>query len=138
MQRLKRCQGKSEKYGSGIRRIVEYFAKAQLPQPEFRNISEGFMVTVFSNNHYSSKAEISSQVGDKVGDKVGEFITKNQSLILNNIQSNPNITAQELALIAGISKRKIEENLSKLKKLNKLKRIGPAKGGHWEIVKSEK
>jgi ATP-dependent DNA helicase RecG len=34
----------------------------------------------------------------------------------------------------GISQRKVEENLAKLKILGKLKRIGPAKGGHWEVL----
>ena len=39
--------GLIEKYGSGIRRIVDYFKAENLPVPEFRNISEGFMVTIF-------------------------------------------------------------------------------------------
>jgi ATP-dependent DNA helicase RecG len=34
----------------------------------------------------------------------------------------------------GISKRKIEENIRKLKKLGFLKRIGSTKGGHWEVA----
>jgi ATP-dependent DNA helicase RecG len=40
--------GLIEKYGSGIQRILNYFSVAGLPVPEFRNISDGFMVTVFS------------------------------------------------------------------------------------------
>jgi len=36
-----------EKYGSGIQRIVNYFKAENLPVPEFKNISDGFMVTVF-------------------------------------------------------------------------------------------
>jgi ATP-dependent DNA helicase RecG len=34
----------------------------------------------------------------------------------------------------GISQRKIKENIAKLKERGYLKRIGPAKGGHWEII----
>jgi len=30
--------GLIEKYGSGIRRIIDYFRRANLSQPEFRNI----------------------------------------------------------------------------------------------------
>lgn len=41
--------GLIEKYGSGIRRIIEHFDKAGLPGPDFRNISDGFMVTVFAD-----------------------------------------------------------------------------------------
>jgi ATP-dependent DNA helicase RecG len=40
-----------------------------------------------------------------------------------------------LAIIVGISERKIRENIKKLKSKGFLKRIGPDKGGHWEIDK---
>jgi ATP-dependent DNA helicase RecG len=46
---------------------------------------------------------------------------------------NPNISARDLSDIIGISQRKIEENISKLKKKEILKRIGSAKGGYWKI-----
>jgi ATP-dependent DNA helicase RecG len=65
--------GLIEKYGSGIRRIVEYFAEAKLPHPKFRNISDGFMVTVFA-----LKETNVTNVTDKVTDKV----TDNQIKIL--------------------------------------------------------
>ena len=41
--------GLIEKYGSGIKRIIEHFEIEKLPAPEFKNISDGFMVTVFSS-----------------------------------------------------------------------------------------
>ena len=47
---------------------------------------------------------------------------------------NPNISVRDLSDIIGISKRKIEENISKLKKKGLIKRIGPAKGGYWEVI----
>jgi len=34
----------------------------------------------------------------------------------------------------GISEDGIKFNLSKLKKENKIRRVGPDKGGHWEII----
>jgi len=40
-----------------------------------------------------------------------------------------------LSETVGISSRKIEENIRKLKAQGVLKRIGPAKGGYWEIIK---
>ena len=33
-----------------------------------------------------------------------------------------------------ISQRKIKENISKLKDKGLIKRIGPDKGGHWEVL----
>ena len=78
--------------------------------------------------------KLGEKVGKRVGDKVGENLTENQSLIIKNMVKNPNILARDLSDIICISKRKIEENISKLKKKVILERIGPAKGGHWKVV----
>jgi len=34
-----------------------------------------------------------------------------------------------------MSKKNVKENLRKIKEKNLLKRIGPAKGGYWEVTK---
>ena len=67
-------------------------------------------------------------------EKVTEKVTENQKKILNNISRNRFVTVKKLSKIVGISERKIKENISKLKQKKLLKRIGPAKGGHWEVV----
>jgi len=69
----------------------------------------------------------------KVGNKVGKILTENQLKMIENIENNPKISAAKLSDIVGISKRKIEENLAKLKELNILQRIGGTRG-HWEII----
>jgi predicted HTH transcriptional regulator len=45
-----------------------------------------------------------------------------------------NISIPEMAETIGISERSIERNIESLKKKGLLKRIGPAKGGHWQII----
>ena len=50
------------------------------------------------------------------------------------MRRNPYISAREIAEIINISDRKTETNIAKLKKMDLIKRIGPAKGGYWEIV----
>ncbi len=39
-----------EKYGSGIKRIVNYFIESGLPKPTFQNQSNGFLVTVYGKD----------------------------------------------------------------------------------------
>lgn len=73
-------------------------------------------------------------LGEKVGEKVGENLTDNQKLILELLLRDPYMAARELAHHVGISSRKIEQNIAKLKERGILKRIGPAKGGHWEVL----
>lgn len=114
-----------EKYGSGIRRILDYFRKEKQKLPLFGNISDGFMVTVFS---------------DKVGDKVGEekevvYLSTNQHRILELLTMNSRLSATELSENLGISKRKIETNLAVLKSKGFLERIGSPKSGYWKINK---
>ena len=66
--------------------------------------------------------------------RVGESLTENQEKIIQAIIDNPKISAVKISEFVGISSRKVEENISKLKSLNVLKRVGGAKGGHWEII----
>ena len=45
------------------------------------------------------------------------------------------IVEQELAESVGLTDDGVKYNLAKLVKQGKIKRIGPDKGGHWEIIK---
>jgi ATP-dependent DNA helicase RecG len=78
--------------------------------------------------------KVGIKVGDRVGIKVGIKLTANQERILEILAQQPRMTAPELAEIIGISKRKIEQNVASLKKSGRLRRIGPRKTGHWEVV----
>jgi len=67
-------------------------------------------------------------------EKIVEKTTrKTVEKILGAIKSNPKITQNELVEITGLTRRGIEWNLAKLKEKGIIKRIGPARGGHWKI-----
>jgi len=53
--------------------------------------------------------------------------------ILTFITVNRFINAAEIARVIGITSRTIERALAKLRVSGKIKRIGPDKGGHWEV-----
>lgn len=59
---------------------------------------------------------------------------KSSQKILELVSRNPKITTTELAEILSISRRAIAKQISNLKEGNKLRRIGPDKGGHWEVI----
>lgn len=42
-------------------------------------------------------------------------------------------SARHIACILGLSSRAVEMQLAKLKQDGRLKRVGPKKGGHWEV-----
>ncbi|MBD3795784.1 MAG: HTH domain-containing protein [Epsilonproteobacteria bacterium] len=72
------------------------------------------------------------KVGNEVGNKVGN-LSPNQQKIVEQIKLDNKISATKLSQILGISKRKIEENLAKLKDMKAIDRVGRTRGV-WEVV----
>jgi len=75
--------------------------------------------------------KFNNEVGNTVGNKVGN-LTDNQIMIIELMKVNSKISAKKLAEEVGISIRKIEENISKLKKLDIINRVGGTRG-YWEV-----
>jgi len=75
--------------------------------------------------------EAIEKVGNTVGSKVGN-LTENQQTIIRSMKDNPKVSAAMLAEIVGISKRKVEENVAKLKKMGLIERVGGTRG-YWEV-----
>ena len=46
---------------------------------------------------------------------------------------NKYISKKEISEKIGISTTAVDKNIAKLKEKGIIKRIGPAKGGHWEV-----
>ena len=57
----------------------------------------------------------------------------NQEKIVALIEKDEQVTAKSISETIGISLRKVEENIRKLKKMEKIKRVGSDRNGHWEI-----
>ena len=53
--------------------------------------------------------------------------------IISEIQSNARITIQALAEICGKNRDTIRVHLRNMQQKGLVKRVGPDKGGHWEI-----
>ena len=51
------------------------------------------------------------------------------------MRDDSQVTILEMAKRLGITTRAIEKQIFNLKKDGKVKRIGGAKGGHWEVMK---
>jgi hypothetical protein len=64
----------------------------------------------------------------------GESSGETGARILLLLAQSPTLTAPELAQRLGLSTRAVEKQLAKLKAQNRLRRVGPHKGGHWEVL----
>lgn len=79
--------------------------------------------TVVSSEKSSGKAEVGSEKKQKSSEKILVMISKSST-----------ITTEQMAARLGITPRAVEKHLSNLKAKGLLRRVGPDKGGHWEIV----
>jgi len=126
-----------EKYGSGFIRIRKELKEYPTMTFDCREMGEGFLVEVkYDKQKISTKTE--PEVVEKVVEKVVDSLSLNQRKILTLLMTNPEFSARKIADIVGISHRKTQENIKKLKDLGILKRIGPAKGGRWEVLDGDK
>src|SRR3989304_9082555 len=60
-----KAAGLIERYGSGINRILNAFKDYGLPPPEFKEMTPGFMVTV-----YKKTEQVTPQVTEQVGTRL--------------------------------------------------------------------
>lgn len=111
----------TEKWGRGIKLIL-----SKEPGTIFKEIGNHF-IAVFRRKEETREK--------KVTEKVTERVTENQKRILSEITRNVFVSAVKLSAVVGISERKIKENIKKLKRKGALRRVGPDKGGHWEVLK---
>jgi len=106
-----------EKYGSGIKRVLDLFRERGLNRPQFRELQNGFDVVVFSGKT-TQKTTQKKSLRDRI-----LAIAKNKS----------HATRTEFALELGISENTVKEYLAKLKLEGLLERTGPDKGGYWKV-----
>jgi Fic family protein len=59
---------------------------------------------------------------------------KSSQKIMGVMKSMPDVTLAELANATGLSVAGVKKNIRKLKDANLIRRVGPDKGGHWEVV----
>ena len=59
---------------------------------------------------------------------------KTTQKILGVLAKKPNATRDDLAKATGLSVDGIKWNLNKLKESGKIRRVGPDRGGYWEIL----
>ncbi len=74
---------------------------------------------------------------NKTAAKTGlvEGLVESQKEILRFMQDDPQISKREIAQRLGISTTAVDKNITQLKNKGLLMRVGPDKGGHWEVVK---
>jgi ATP-dependent DNA helicase RecG len=131
---------KVERLGTGIKRMKNAMKEAKLASPKIE--SDMFFTLTLQRPGYrykKAKGSVKSSVKGSVKSSVKGSVkssVKSSVKILRAIRDDKFITTTKLAEIIGISKRAVEKQIAKLKSEGKLKRVGSARGGHWEVINS--
>ena len=104
--------------GSGIKRALEDW-----PEIDFSDDRDGclFTATVHRKELVGSAEPAASS-------------EKSSEKILGLLKVNPQLSAREIADLIGITQRAVEKQISKPRDENRIRRVGPDKGGHWEVI----
>jgi ATP-dependent DNA helicase RecG len=114
-----------EHVSSGIKRIRDALTAENHPVPLIEADERWFSVT------FRRKEATSEKTSEKGSQKSSQ---KSSQKIIAYMQKEPEITIEELSIRIGISDRAVKKHIAKLQEIGKLKRIGPDKGGHWEVL----
>ena len=118
----------SENIGNGFYKMITGWKSYYKIEPEIKGSFDWYKITfpVIQTERVES--------GEKVGRKWGENLSKTEIQILEIISADKFVTINQIADQAKLGTTAIENNIAKLKEKRLLKRVGPAKGGHWEII----
>ena len=131
--------GDIESWGRGIDKVRAACRQSGTEFPAFRFESTGLVV--FFKSRVPTEASLAASdnarsavsSGEKWGEKWGEQLGKHALPILKLIAENNRITIVSLSKATGLSTSGVEKIINRLKEHGLLRRIGPAKGGHWEV-----
>jgi len=141
--------GEIESWGRGIQRIFEACQQGGAPDPVLRlsghdlwtefpyspdyleAIGEGSVETTVKTSVKKRINKLDEQLHEKLDEKLG----KNRAKIIRRLRQNPKMTVIALSQHLEISRNAVYNNIKILNETGWIQRIGPAKGGHWEVLK---
>ena len=118
----------AEKAGSGLVRMDNAMKNYNLPKPVIEADKNWFSITFARPDLQGGRK------GGQISSRKGGQISERQKQLLHAIAGNPFISRRELSAIMNIQPSAVQKHLEKLKKLGILKRVGPDRGGHWELI----
>ena len=140
IQNMLRMVGYGENLGSGFPLILDAWKQAGLDTPVLNNKLELDMVelvlplSAISENESNTTIEITPSTENEDREKSRE---KSRGQIIPIMRESPSITQTELSEYLQISVKAVEKQLKNLREEGIIRRVGPDKGGYWEVIQSD-
>ncbi len=87
---------------------------------------------VFGNN--GERTQCGKRGGGKSSVKSSVKKLSSAEKIVAYLRTTPTASAHELSIVVNLTVRAVEKNLRTLRESGRLRRVGPDKGGHWEVI----
>jgi ATP-dependent DNA helicase RecG len=129
-------RGIIETWGRGTLTIARLMREAG-HEPPTVSVREGAVVVTFGLPMETTGKTTGKRQGnarETPGETPGKTPGKTPGMILGLLRSEPGLSVPELAARIGKSDRAIERAIRKLREAGRLVRVGPDKGGHWQVI----
>ena len=126
-------RGIIETWGRGTLKIARLMREREL-EPPVVTVREGAVVVTLrlpAPVETPLNATGKGQTPEKTPEK---RLEKTPEAILGLFREAPNLSAAEVASRLGRSESAVHRAIRKLRKSGRLRRIGPDKGGHWQVI----
>jgi len=125
-----------ERVGTGIKRIRDS-CEMNKNKVEFRPSENYFFVEIFPSKEFEKIGEEKESGGLNVPEKSQKSprkVPEKYQEIIELLKENPYLSRKEISLKLGMGEETIQSRLRKLVKDGLIERVGPDKGGYWEVL----
>ena len=120
-----------KEFGEGFDRICREQEANGANVPSFR--TDEFILKIMVPK---VAEKVTINVTEKVNatENVIDASQKTSQKIIDLIKEDPYISTSKMAEIIGVDRRNIARNIKKLQEQGVVRRVGPDKGGFWEVI----
>ena len=130
-------RGIIETWGRGTLKIARLMHERGLAPPTMA-VRAGAVVVTFQVSVTEKTLEKTlektpekAKTREKMSEKMSE---KTDAAVLRQLSTQPDLNIAELARLLAKTPRTIERAIKQLRESGRLQRIGPDKGGHWQVI----
>ena len=117
-----------ETIGTGLTDLLKECKAKGLRKPLLEEVSGRFRIVI-----WRPKAAVNRGANTLKGSQKSS--QKSSQKILSALKRDPNMSTTDLAELIGISRRAVAKHIAGFQAAGVLLRVGPDKGGHWEVVR---
>ena len=123
--------GMVEKFGRGIRTIIDGYEGRETRRPEFSFSISEFCVTFFNDSNIDDDSIVDFSIPNTCKNPLG--MKDNEFAVYQLISESRFTTSSEAATLLGVSSRTVDRILSSLQTKGVIERSGSKKSGEWRI-----